>query len=128
MKSKLIAILMALWLIAMPAQSLAQTPTLTAEIQAVHIRDDGSRSPYSTITITVNEPKAVYIYASFTGFGDGKQVDFQPSGSGWRTVLMCCDLVEPIVYVWTRDNDGNVLSTWTNAVLANQVFLPVVVR
>ncbi len=112
----------------MPAQSLAQTPTLTAEIQAVHIRDDGTRSPYSTIKITVNEPKAVYIYASFTGFGDGEQVDFQPSGNGWRTVLMCCDLVEPIVYVWTQDNDGNVLSTWTNAVLAtNQVFLPVVV-
>ena len=58
---------------------------------------------------------------------DGEQVDFQPSGSGWRTVLMCCDLVEPIVYVWTRDNDGNVLSTWTNAPPTNQVFLPVVV-
>jgi hypothetical protein len=128
MKSRLIAMLMALWLIAMPAQSLAQTSTLTAEIQAIHIRDDGSRSPYSTLTFTVNETKAVYIYASFTGFGDGKQVDFQPSGSGWRTVLMCCDLVEPIVYVWTQDNDGNVLSTWTNAVLANQVFLPVVIR
>ena len=111
----------------MPAQSLAQTSTLTAEIQAIHIRDDGSRSPYSTLTFTVNETKAVYIYASFTGFGDGKQVDFQPSGSGWRTVLMCCDLVEPIVYVWTQDGDGNVLSTWTNAVLANQVFLPVVI-
>ena len=112
----------------MPAQSLAQTPTLTAEIQAIHIRDDGSRSPYSTLTFTVNEPKAVYIYASFTGFVDGKQVDFQPSGNGWRTVLMCCDLDNPIVYVWTQDNDGNVLSTWTNAVLAtNQVFLPVVV-
>ena len=112
---------------AMPAQSLAQTPTLTAEIQAIHIRDDNSRSPYSTITITVNESKSVYIYASFTGFGDGKQVDFQPSGSGWRTVLMCCDLDNPIVYVWTQDNDGNVLSTWTNAPPANQVFLPVVV-
>ena len=111
----------------MPAQSLAQTPTLTAEIQAVHIRDDGTRSPYSTIKITVNEPKAVYIYASFTGFGDGEQVDFQPSGSGWRTVLMCCDLDNPIVYVWTQDGDGNVLSTWTNAPPTNQVFLPVVV-
>ena len=111
----------------MPSRSLAQTPTLTAEIQAVHIRDDGSRSPYSTITITVNEPKAVYSYASFTGFDEGEQVDFQPSGSGWRTVLMCCDLVDPIIYVWTQDNDGNVLSTWTNAVLANQVFLPVVI-
>lgn len=112
----------------MPAQSLAQTPTLTAEIQAIHIRDDGSRSPYSTITITVNEPEAVYSYASFTGFDEGEQVDFQPSGSGWRTVLMCCDLDSPIVYVWTQDGDGNVLSTWTNAVLANQVFLPVVIR
>ena len=111
----------------MPVQSLAQTPTLTAEIQAIHIRDDGTRSPYSTLTFTVNEPKAVYIYASFTGFGDGEQVDFQPSGSGWRTVLMCCDLDNPIVYVWTQDGYGNVLSTWTNAVLANQVFLPVVV-
>ena len=127
MKSKLIAILMALWLIAMPAQSLAQTPTLTAEIQTIHIRDDGSRSPYSTITITVNEPKAVYIYASFSGFDEGEQVDFQPSGSGWRTVLMCCDLDNPIVYVWTQDNDGNVLSTWTNAQM-NQVFLPAVAR
>ena len=112
----------------MPLPLQAQTPTLTAEIQSIHIRDDGSRSPYSTITITVNEPEAVYTYTSFAGFSDGEQVDFQPSGSGWRTVLMCCDLVEPIVYVWTRDNDGNVLSTWTNAVLANQVFLPVVVR
>ena len=113
---------------AMPAQSLAQSPTLTAEIQAIHIRDDGTRSPYSTITITVNAPEAVYTYASFTGFGDGEQVDFQPSGSGWRTVLMCCDLVEPIVYVWTQDSDGNVLSTWTNAPPTNQVFVPVVVR
>ena len=110
----------------MPAQSIAQIPTLKAEIQVIHIRDDNSRSPYSTITITVNEPKAVYIYASFTDFGDGKQVDFQPSGSGWRTVLMCCDLDNPIVYVWTQDGDGNVLSTWTNA-QTNQVFLPVVV-
>ena len=112
----------------MPSRSLAQTPTLTAEIQAVHIRDDGSRSPYSTITITVNEPKAVYSYASFTGFDEGEQVDFQPSGSGWRTVLMCCDLVDPIIYVWTQDNDGNVLSTWTNAPPSNQVFLPAVAR
>ena len=127
MKSRLIAILMALWLIAMPVQSLAQTPTLTAEIQAIHIRDDGTRSPYSTLTFTVNEPKAVYIYASFTGFGDGEQVDFQPSGSGWRTVLMCCDLDNPIVYVWTQDGYGNVLSTWTNAQM-NQVFLPAVAR
>lgn len=117
-----------MWLIAVPAQSLAQAPTLTAEIQAIHIRDDGSRSPYSTITITVNEPKSVYSYASFTGFDEGEQVDFQPSGSGWRTVLMCCDLVDPIVYVWTQDGDGNVLSTWTNAPPTNQVFLPVVVR
>ena len=112
---------------AMPAQSLAQSPTLTAEIQSIHIRDDGSRSPYSTITITVNEPEAVYTYTSFAGFGDGEQVDFQPSGSGWRTVLMCCNLDEPIVYVWTQDGDGNVLSTWTNAPPTNQVFLPVVV-
>ena len=111
----------------MPLPLQAQTPTLTAEIQAIHIRDDGTRSPYSTITITVNEPEAVYSYASFDGFDEGEQVDFQPSGSGWRTVLMCCDLDNPIVYVWTQGNDGNVLSTWTNAVLANQVFLPVVI-
>lgn len=122
---RFIAILMALWLMATPA--LAQTPTLTAEIQTVHIRDDGTRSPYSTITITVNESEAVYTYASFSGFGDGEQVDFQPSGSGWRTVLMCCDLDNPIVYVWTQDVDGNVLSTWTNAPPTNHVFLPVVI-
>jgi hypothetical protein len=76
-----------------------------------------------TLVVSVNEPKPVYVYASLDGFGNGKQVDFQPSGVGWRSVLMCCGLNSPKVYVWTQDKDGNRLSIWTND-LPYRVFLP----
>lgn len=99
--------------------------SLTATLSE-NIRDDGTKSPYTSLRVEINESESVYIYGSFDGFGTGgEQLDYQPSGSGWRTFLICCDVGIPTVYIWTESTDGRVLSTWTNAELEH-VYLPVV--